>query len=117
MYTLDAGHQHGEAQGLGEPPGRHSTPKVREYTVFAQGPGEPPGRHSIPKVREYIVYTPDAGHQHGEAQGPGGPPVMQSTSEVREYIEYIQMEDTSTEKLRVPESLQVGRVHLRSGNT
>jgi hypothetical protein len=60
VYTQDAGHRHGEAQG----------------------PGGPPGGKSTLEVREYIVYTPDAGHQHGEAQDPGGPPGGQSTQEI-----------------------------------
>jgi hypothetical protein len=48
VYTPDAGHLHGEAQG----------------------PRGSPGRQSTPEVREYIVDTKEAGHLHGEAQGP-----------------------------------------------
>jgi hypothetical protein len=85
VYTPDAGHQHGDAQG----------------------PGGPPGRQSTPEVREYIVYTLDAGHQHEEAQGPRGPPGRQRTPEVREYTCTLRIQDTYMEKLRAPEGLHV----------
>ncbi len=114
MYTPDGGHQHGEAQGPGGPPGRQSTSEVIVYTpnaghqhVEAKGPG----KQSTPEVRDYKVYTPDAGYQHREAQGPRGPPGRQRTPEVREHTCTLTIHDTYMEKLRVPEGLQV-TIHL-----